>query len=105
MANPLLTVRSNGQITLPSSLRQEAGIEEGDLLEAEVHDGAITLRPKVLVDKSQAYFWTQRWQLAERKADEDLKAKRVDTFDSMESLIQDLADRAGIATEEIEKDE
>ncbi len=105
MGTTLITIRSNGQITLPASLRHEAGIEEGDLLEAEVHDGAITLRAKVLVDKSQAYFWTKRWQAAEHKADEDLEAKRDDTFDSMESLIQDLASRAGIAPEEIEKED
>ena len=46
--------------------------------------------PKKLVDKSQAYFWTRRWQESEREADEDIKAGRVKTFDSVEELISDL---------------
>jgi hypothetical protein len=46
--------------------------------------------PKKLVDKSQAYFWTKKWQEGERGADEDIKAGRVKTFDSVDELIKDL---------------
>ena len=46
--------------------------------------------PKKLVDKSQAYFWTRKWQEGERAADEDIKAGRVKTFDSVDKLIKDL---------------
>ena len=46
--------------------------------------------PKKLVDKSQAYFWTKKWQEGERAADEDIKAGRVKTFDSVDELIKDL---------------
>jgi hypothetical protein len=46
--------------------------------------------PKKLVDKSQAYFWTRKWQEGEREADEDMKAGRVKDFDSVEELIGDL---------------
>jgi len=48
------------------------------------------LIPKKLVDKSQAYFWTKRWQKGEREADEDIEAGRVRTFDSVDELIEDL---------------
>ena len=66
------------------------GIEEGDLVEIEVEDERAVLMPKKLVDKSQAYFWTKKWQEGEREADEDIKAGRVKTFDSVEELISDL---------------
>ena len=46
--------------------------------------------PMELVDKSQAYFWTKKWQEGERQADEDIKAGRVKTFDSVDDLIKDL---------------
>jgi len=46
--------------------------------------------PKKLVDKSQTYFWTRKWQEGEREADEDIKTGRVKTFDSVEELISDL---------------
>jgi AbrB family looped-hinge helix DNA binding protein len=83
-------VTRHGQITLPASVRKELGIEEGDLVEIEVVDEKAVLIPKKLVDKSQAYFWTKRWQDGEKEADEDIKAGRVRTFDSVEELIKDL---------------
>ncbi len=83
-------VTRHGQITLPASVRKELGIEEGDLVEIKVVAERAVLMPKKLVDKSQAYFWTKRWQEGEREADEDIKAGRVRTFASFEELITDL---------------
>jgi antitoxin MazE len=83
-------VTRHGQITLPASIRNELGIEEGDLVEIEIEDDRAVLLPKKLVDKSQTYFWTKRWQEAEREANEDIKVGRVKTFDSVEDLIKDL---------------
>jgi len=87
---PTRKVTRHGQITLPASVRERLGIEEGDLVEIEVVDESAVLVPKKLVDKSQAYFWTRKWQEGEREADEDIKAGRVKAFDSVEELISDL---------------
>ena len=87
---PTRKVTRHGQITLPASVRERLGIEEGDLVEIEVEDERAVLVPKKLVDNSQAYFWTRKWQEGEREADEDIKAGRVKTFDSVEELISDL---------------
>jgi len=87
----LLQIRSNGQITLPASIRQRANLQEGDALEAIIDkDGAIRLVPQVLVDRAQAYFWTERWQEGERGTDEDLRAGRYKEFDDSESLLDEL---------------
>ena len=83
-------VTRHGQITLPASVRKELDIEEGDLVEIEVIDEKAVLVSKMLVDKSQAYFWTKRWQDAEKEASEDIKAGRIKGFDSTEELIKDL---------------
>jgi len=90
MEMPMSKVTRHGQVTLPASVRKQLGIEEGDLVEIEVEDERAVLMPKKLVDKSQAYFWTKRWQNAEREAGEDIKAGRVKTFDSVDELIKDL---------------
>ena len=87
---PMSKVTRHGQITLPASVRKRLGIEEGDLVEIEVEDEKAVLTPKKLVDKNQAYFWTRRWQEGEREADEDIKAGRVKTFNSVDELIKDL---------------
>ena len=83
-------VTRHGQITLPSSVRKELGVEVGDLVEIEVIDEKAVLIPKKLVDKSQAYFWTRRWQEGEREAAEDIRTGRVKAFNSVEELIEDL---------------
>ena len=96
MPETVLQVRSNGQITLPSGVRRKANIKEGDLLEIVVEaDGTLRLVPKIAINRSQAYFWTRRWQEGEREADDDLIEGRFEDFSSMEDLIADLGEDAG----------
>jgi hypothetical protein len=60
-----LTLRRNGQITLPSEVRRR-------------------------MHASQAYFWTDEWQRSEREAQEDIRRGRVKRFRSAKALISDL---------------
>ena len=86
----VVTLRPNGQITLPSELRERVGARTGDVFVADVEDDALVLRPKRLVDASQAWFWTPEWQKGEREADADIKAGRVYRANSVEELIASL---------------
>jgi AbrB family looped-hinge helix DNA binding protein len=87
----LLQIRSNGQITLPASIRRQANLREGDTLEVIVdEEGVLHLVPQVLVERSQAYFWTKRWQDGEREAEEDLQAGRYRDFDDIEAMLEEL---------------
>jgi AbrB family looped-hinge helix DNA binding protein len=90
MKMPTTKVTRHGQITLPASVRERLGIEEGDLVEIDVEDERAVLIPKKLIDKNQAYFWTRKWQEGERVADEDIEAGHVRTFDSVDELMKDL---------------
>jgi AbrB family looped-hinge helix DNA binding protein len=47
----LVKVKSKGEVTLPSALRERAGLNVGDLLEANFEKGKITLTPKSLIDR------------------------------------------------------
>lgn len=89
----LIQVRKKAQVTLPLSVRRILNIEEGDLLDVNVRNGDIILRPKKLIDKDQAWFWTKRWQEGERQAEEDIKAGRVYSFPDAESAIAYLHER------------
>ena len=60
-----------------------------------------TRRPRKQIDKSQAYFWTEKWQAAEREADDDIANGRVHDFETVEELIADLHRRAAIADAQI----
>lgn len=50
---PLIHVKKNYQITIPSRLRNALKIKEGDLMEAEVEGESIVLKPKSIVDKAE----------------------------------------------------
>jgi AbrB family looped-hinge helix DNA binding protein len=84
------TLRARGQITLPEDIRSAARLEEGDLLDAEITEDGILLRPRKIIDATQAWFWTPPWQAGEREADADLAAGRVERFDSGEALVAGL---------------
>jgi len=86
----LTKVTRNGQITLPAAIRRAAGIEEGDLVAVSIEDGIITLVPKRLVDKTQAYFWTESWQQGEREASDDIAAGNLRAFDDAGDLVRAL---------------
>jgi AbrB family looped-hinge helix DNA binding protein len=89
----LTKVTRNGQITLPAAVRRAAGIEEGDLVAVTLEGDTITLVPKRLVDKSQAYFWSEAWQQAEREASDDIAQDLVRSFSDVEALIAALEAR------------
>ncbi len=92
-SDPALTkVTRNGQITLPAVVRRAAGIEEGDLMAVTVERDSIVLTPKRLVDKSQAYFFSQDWQQGEREADRDIAEGRLTEYADVEALIHSLRD-------------
>ncbi len=82
----LVKLGQRGTVTLPKDLRE--GLPEQSLFEAiRRPDGVIELRPQQIIDASQAWFWTERWQQMEREADESYAAGRWQRFEDAESLI------------------
>ena len=86
----LVKVTRGGQVTIPAAMRREAGIKIGDYLEVQVIEGHLRLVPKQVIDKDQAYFWTEAWQKGEREAEQDLQEGRTEQFETLEALIADL---------------
>lgn len=81
------TLRAKGQITLPEEVRTAARLEDGDLFDVELTEEGILLRPRKVIDATQAWFWSPDWQAGEREADLDRQAGRVETFGSGEEFI------------------
>ena len=51
---PLVRVKTKYQVTLPTRIREQVGLKIGDLLEATVEKGKITLAPKAVIDRGIA---------------------------------------------------
>jgi AbrB family looped-hinge helix DNA binding protein len=50
MSKRSATVRERGQLTIPAEVRKQAHLEEGAVVEFEVRDEGLLLRPKAVVD-------------------------------------------------------
>jgi AbrB family looped-hinge helix DNA binding protein len=48
---PIVKVTRNFQVTIPVEVREQLGIEKGDILEAVVQGKAVMFKPKVLLDR------------------------------------------------------
>ena len=85
-------IRAKGQVTIPQDVREAAHLEEGDPVEIEITADGILIRPKKLIDASQAWFWSREWQQGEREASADIKAGRVTSSGSSEAFLKSLDD-------------
>lgn len=66
---PLVKLKSKYQVVIPEAVRKKVNLEIGDTLEVEEKDGAVILKPVMVIDKSQAYFWSEEWQEGEKEAE------------------------------------
>jgi antitoxin PrlF len=90
-AMAMTTIRRRGQVTIPSSVAKAAHLREGDPVEVEIVPEGILLRPRKVIDATQAWFWEPAWQAGEREASADIAAGRVKTFDNDQDFLESLA--------------
>jgi antitoxin MazE len=81
-------IDSRGTINLPVGVRQ--GLDVVEVVRRD--DGVIELRPRLVIDPAQAWFWSDRWQEMERQADLDVAKGRTAAFDDVETFLNDLDD-------------
>lgn len=84
-------IRDKGQVTIPSEVRRAAHLGEGDSVEVVITADGILLRPRKLVDATQAWFWTPEWQKAEHEASEDIRQGRTRTYKSDKDFLRRFA--------------
>ena len=91
----IVKIQRKGQVTIPTRLRAQIGLLDGDLVEARAYKGKIVLTPKLIVDRE--YTPAQRRVIDARlaKAAADIKAGRVSkAFSNHSEFIADLHNAA-----------
>jgi AbrB family looped-hinge helix DNA binding protein len=93
--NTTAKIQHKGQVTIPTSVRRQAGLSQGDLVKFTFTRGRIVITPKVVIDRSKfptaddEYTPAQRRVIDARlaKSDEDIKHGRVyGPFDTAEEM-------------------
>lgn len=70
-------LRERAQITLPSDIVKRLNLKTGDNLEVELSGDKIIIKPVLVIDRSQSWFWSKEWQEKEKEVEEDLRAGRI----------------------------
>lgn len=83
-------LRGRSQITLPSEVVKKMKLQEGDNLDIRIDDDRIIIKPVLVIDRSQSWFWSKKWQELEKEADEDIKRGRIQKAKSLKELIEKL---------------
>ena len=83
-------LRERAQITLPSDIVKRLNLKTGDNLEVELSGDKIIIKPVLVIDRSQSWFWSREWQEKEKEAEDDLKAGRIYQASSHADLVKKL---------------
>lgn len=96
-------IQSKGQVTIPTSVRRQAGLSKGDLVNFAFRRGKIVITPRLVIDRSKyptaddEYTPAQRRRLDALLAAglEDIHKGRVSRrFDTVDEMIASLKSNA-----------
>jgi AbrB family looped-hinge helix DNA binding protein len=88
-------LRGRGQITLPPEIRTRLQVQEGDDVLFYVNEqGQVVVTQVQLIDPTQAWFWTERWQKAEMESRRDYENGDFVEFENMDEAIKYLNEYA-----------
>ena len=92
LIHEFVAVQKRGVATIPASVRQRLRLDEpGAQLEiVETEDGRFEIRGTVPIDADQQWFWSERWQKMEHKADADIAAGRVAGSENVADFLAEL---------------
>jgi len=86
----LRRIQRNFQITIPPTIRKMLNLKIGDLIEFEVVGDEIKIKPKVVMDKSQSWFWTKDWQEREKEVEKNFREGKIIVSETIEDFIGDI---------------
>ena len=97
---PVLLSEENETVAVPGSMVRtnsyalrvrghsmiDDNIEDGDIVRFTVEDNKIVIAPGVIVDKDQAYFFSERCQKEIRESEKEFKEGKYSSFTSVKDL-------------------
>ena len=70
-------LRKRSQVTLPAEIVKKLDLKAGDNLEITLEDDRIVIKPVLVIDRSQSWFWSEDWQAKEKEVEEDIKSGKI----------------------------
>ena len=73
----VMKISPQGQIWIPKNVMHTLNIEKGDYVEVGIDHGQIILKPRKLIDPTQGWYWTKKWQQIESDVDGEIEKNRI----------------------------
>lgn len=83
-------LRERSQLTLPAEIVKKLDLKTGDNLEITLEEDKIVIKPVVVIDRSQLWFWSKDWQAKEKEVEADIKSGRIHKAKGFKDLIEKL---------------
>jgi len=80
-------LRERSQVTLPAEIVKKLDLKAGDNLEITLEDDKIVIKPVLVIDRSQLWFWSKDWQAKEKEVEADIKSDRIHKTKGFKDLI------------------
>lgn len=86
----LVNLKSKSQVTIPKPIVEQLNLKPGDKLEFTMEEDRIIIKPVVIIDRAQAWFYTSEWQEGEKKVDKQIKEGKIHSTESLDALYKKL---------------
>ena len=83
-------LRRRSQITLPNDVVKKMKLQEGDNLDIAIEEDKIIIKPVIVIDRSQAWFWSKEWQKKELEVDKQKTEGKVRKASNKKDLFKKL---------------
>jgi AbrB family looped-hinge helix DNA binding protein len=83
-------LRRRSQITLPSDVVKKMRLQEGDNLDIAIEEDKIVIKPVIVIDRSQVWFWSKEWQKKELEVDKQKKGGKIQKASDKNDLFDKL---------------
>lgn len=83
-------LRGRSQITLPNEVIRKMHLNPGDNLDITIEDDKIIVKPVLIIDRSQSWFWSKEWQEKEKEVEENIKEGKIYKVKNVDELIDKL---------------
>ena len=83
-------IQRNYQVTIPVDIRKKARLKVGDLVDFEVTENGILIKPQETIDRNQSWFWSKTWQDEEHKVQKDIQSKKMKRAGGLDDFFEEL---------------
>ena len=86
----IVDIKQKSQVTIPMTLLKKLKLKIGDKLDIKEKDGRLIITPVMVIPREQDWYWYKEWQEKERKADEELRSRKINSANDTDDLIEQL---------------